>query len=581
MFFLKIFVTLFIVLQIFTSKAQVYYNNLYDISLGIGYMLKDENSIYLKGLGYNTSGSGTIIYSKYQLNGLLTVVDTFSVDSVASYNGNFDLWHDQIVAFNAVDTVLPYTGAHADCQISVLDTNFNTVWTSTFGGSNQEISIDVLATDTAFYFLGTSTSWDNGNGDVFVRKTDTLGNLIWQTEFGTDETDYGRKMLQVNDSLFLIYWTNIVTNTFATYDADLALTLLHSNGTIIWEKHYGDESNDYGTAFALINDNSLIFQRTTSINNVVVSYIEKINLNGDVVWSKQFTNGDYLAFDFVNPVENSDGTLLVSCVTKNNDGTPIARIYLLDPFGNTLWYKDYFTRTDIAQYIYDIKPTDDGGYIMGGSAFAVGGNQQSAWLLKTNCNGEEGVQFPITPTACTQYDCSLYPINANFTANTYVVDLATTNGTVEFTNLSNNTTNRVWSFGDGEIDYTYQTVTHTYTAVGTYQVQLITYHGPCSDTTTQTIEVINSLGLETIFITKLKVYPNPTKNKVFIEYDFPPSESLFLNLLSVDGKLVYSNKINKASTTLEINTSNLETGIYFINLKSENNTKTVKLNITQ
>ena len=363
----------------------------------------------------------------------------------------------------------------------------------------------------------------------------------------------------------------------------MALSLITSDGIIVWEKHYGNTNSDYGGAFQLLKDKTILMDRSVNDGNngPTHAYLEKIDMNGNVIWSKQFSDNNFLATGFVRPIENLDGTILFSCGVKNAQGTVMARVYLLDPFGNTLWFKDYFTRTDIAQYIYDIKPTDDGGYIMGGSAFAVGGTQQSAWLIRTNCNGEEGVQFPITPAACTQYDCTQFPIHANFTANMYVVDLATTNGEVEFTNSSNNTTNRVWNFGDGVIDYTDEIITHAYQTVGAYQIQLITYHGPCSDTTIQTVEVINSLGLEPSFIPKLNVYPNPTKNKVFIAYNFPPSESLVLNLLSFDGKLVYSNKISTTSTVLEINTSNLETGIYFVNLKSENSTKTVKLSIVK
>jgi len=573
----KIFLLTCVMFKVFSINSQVYYNNLYDVSLGIGSMEKNENSIYLKGLGYNNSGSGTIIYSKYFINGQLVAVDTFSVDSVASYNGDFDLWHNQIVTFNATDTVLPYSGEHADCQISVLDTNFNTIWTSTFGGSNQEISIDVLTTDSAFYFLGTSNSWDNGNGDVFLRKTDTLGNLLWQTEFGTDKADYGRNISQLNDSLFLVSWTNEVTNTFAVTDYDLALSLINSDGIVLWEKYYGDYSLDYGGSFKLLNDNSILFHRNTSIDNVSVGYIEKINLNGEVVWSKQFSNGSYLAFDFVEPVENIDGTILVTCVTKNSSGTPIARVYLLDPFGNTIWFKNYFTRPDIAQYIYDIKPTDDGGYIMGGSAFAVGGNQQSAWLLKTNCNGEEGVQFPITPTACAEYECSLYPIHANFTASNTIVDLATTNGEVEFTNTSNNTTNRVWSFGDGAVDYTDEIITHTYQTAGIYQVQLITYHGPCSDTTTQTIEVINSLGVNdyTLGDKELLIYPNPNTG----EFTVKLLEKSKINIYNSLGKLVYNAYLGINET--QLNVSYLTAGFYTVVAISNSGITSVKRLIIQ
>jgi hypothetical protein len=137
---IKIVATLFIVLQLFTSKAQVYFNTL-DSSSRMSTHIEYANfTIYSRGSNHNVSGSGTVIHSKYNLLGQISLVDTFSVDSIASYNGNFDLWHNKIVTFNATDTVLPYVGDYADCQISVLDTNFNPIWSSTFGVSNQQIA---------------------------------------------------------------------------------------------------------------------------------------------------------------------------------------------------------------------------------------------------------------------------------------------------------------------------------------------------------------------------------------------------------------------------------------------------------
>ena len=198
--------------------SQLYYNSLDSVTHGIGTIVFIENSIYSNGRIYHGSQniSGTTL-SKYNNVGDILQTDTMSFEPILTHSSRIENHNSKIVLFQNIILSPPYNNSDADCQISVLDTNFNTLWTSNFGGSNQETAVDVLTTDSAFYFLGASNSWDNGNGDVFVRKTDTLGNLIWQTEFGTDEADNARRILQVNDSLFLVSWTNLVTKHICSY----------------------------------------------------------------------------------------------------------------------------------------------------------------------------------------------------------------------------------------------------------------------------------------------------------------------------------------------------------------------------
>jgi hypothetical protein len=68
---------------------------------------------------------------------------------------------------------------------------------------------------------------------------------------------------------------------------------------------------------------------------------------------------------------------------------------------------------------------------------------------------------------------------------------------------------------------------------------------------------------------------------VFVDYDLKSNSTLTLSVVSFEGKLVYTNQINTTNGTLEINTSNLADGIYFVKLQSESISKTVKLIIAR
>ena len=199
--------------------------------------------------------------------------------------------------------------------------------------------------------------------------------------------------------------------------------------------------------------------------------------------------------------------------------------------------------------------------------------------MKTNCLGEEGVQYPISGNSCVQFDCSQYPLNPLFLADKYTVDLATQTGEVNFINYSENTTNREWLFGDGSVAYTDSIVSHTYTSTGTYQVQLITYNSVCSDTSTLIIEVINSLGTNEMLKNNnlITVYPNPTTNLVNINYEVNTADAFTVTIVDLQGKEVYTNTLYNNKGQLQINLNEWSDGVYFVNLITNQNVKTVKL----
>ncbi len=78
------------------------------------------------------------------------------------------------------------------------------------------------------------------------------------------------------------------------------------------------------------------------------------------------------------------------------------------------------------------------------------------------------------------------------------------------------------------------------------------------------------------FSTQLKLYPNPADNKLFVSFNSETSGSKCV-IYSVTGQQIYSKEQNTTGINLlEINIEKLATGIYFVELQSNNGKQTAK-----
>jgi PKD repeat protein len=152
-----------------------------------------------------------------------------------------------------------------------------------------------------------------------------------------------------------------------------------------------------------------------------------------------------------------------------------------------------------------------------------------------------------------------------------------------------------WDFGDGDTS-TMQFPSHTYATAGPFYLCLTVNDGvSCVDTYCDSIgingvlfnkqtgfsinviapPVIVGVDEQAVLATDVTIYPNPTKDEFVVELtNFSPSTQI--NIISVEGKMVYSNStIN--TNKLTIDASDWSKGIYVVKITSKQSSKVVKL----
>lgn len=144
---------------------------------------------------------------------------------------------------------------------------------------------------------------------------------------------------------------------------------------------------------------------------------------------------------------------------------------------------------------------------------------------------------------------------------TAAFNYAEEDGTVSFTNNSDNAEEYHWDFGDGNTDTT-ENPTHTYIENGTYTVHLTVTKCGESNTTEQTI-TISTLSIQDLDVASLSIYPNPATDRVFLNTEQPIKSIQIIDAL---GRTIKAN-YTQNSTILSIDTHNLSTGSYFLEVE--------------
>ena len=80
----------------------------------------------------------------------------------------------------------------------------------------------------------------------------------------------------------------------------------------------------------------------------------------------------------------------------------------------------------------------------------------------------------------------------------------------------------------------------------------------------------------------IKVFPNPTSELVHVEYEVATSGNFDIRIVSIDGKVVYSENLGSTSLiNTSIDVSELPAGTYFVQLRNENQTNIQKFTVTK
>ncbi|MDZ4712434.1 MAG: T9SS type A sorting domain-containing protein [bacterium] len=173
------------------------------------------------------------------------------------------------------------------------------------------------------------------NGDAYVIKLDASGNIRWVKVLSTSALDMGMCIKELPDKGFIL-----LSRSDPFPSLRIVLTRLDSLGNIIWNKYYGSDDRGFEVEYIENSGFIIVGRRRNGSDFLFKSYLLRTDLNGDSLWSKEFTDF-YKTSAYSIDVTADNGFIIGGTADTSNNLEPKAYIVKTDSIGNIQWQRRY------------------------------------------------------------------------------------------------------------------------------------------------------------------------------------------------------------------------------------------------
>ena len=269
------------------------------------------------------------------------------------------------------------------------------LWLKYYGGKFRDELFSVKQTkDLGYIACGFSNSdtITSSCGEMYLVKTDSLGNKEWETFIGENGKDIAFDIIETEDGSFLTVGTLSGFHRYSTFEftqtnSDLLIAKVNSNGTLIWKKKFGGNQNEIGKQIKEAPDGGFYIVGSSQSFGAgsFDIYLLKVNVNGEEEWMKTFGSS---GFDYGQSIDiNRHNELFITGTTNVDTITQETDIiaFKTDENGNEIW-STYIggNQSDYGNYI---RATSDEGCAIIGNSKSIGNGGNDIFFVKIDSDG--------------------------------------------------------------------------------------------------------------------------------------------------------------------------------------------------
>jgi type IX secretion system substrate protein/PKD domain-containing protein len=483
-----------------------------------------------------------------------------------------------------------------------IDSIGNILWEQCYGGYGFDDFQDAAPTPDGGLIVGTMVTTDGGDistfygeRDVWLFRIDVDGKMLWEKSYGNHSMNRINKMITTSNGTYMFTGSfyekggmiDCQKDELET-ETDVWVVEIDINGEIVFQNCFGGSHSETGTGLVETED-GLVFLAHTNSNDQDVSgyhgvagevsndiWVFSIDTTGNLQWqnclggsnpeaaASVFNSGDksYIVIGFTN---SFDGDVIGN---HSINGSSDIWVVNIDSVGEITWQQcigsgdresllQLNTATQINDYNYVI--ACETGTLHGDVECEINhdpyDSSTDAWVINIkDCSQFQpsAPQQPIgTDTLCVNTD-SITTYSTTHSANAWYYEwqlLPEEAGTVTQDSLTNKihwnptyegtATLKVRSYNDcGESEWSDNLDIFTYICLGTDE---------------------NDIG-----VPGFVVYPNPVHDLLNIKCRLKTGSELGIAVYDVFGRLVYNSESVNSKNPISINTTNWQSGLYFV-----------------
>ncbi|PCH97829.1 MAG: hypothetical protein COB85_02440 [Bacteroidetes bacterium] len=294
-----------------------------------------------------------------------------------------------------------YTGSFGaggdDAYLLRLNSMGDTLWTRTYGSTGDEYGNSVRETmDSGFVITGEAYAFGAGNGDTYLIRTDAMGDTLWTKVYGGTGFEGGWAVKETMDSGFVISgWTS----SFGAGGYDVYLIRTDAMGDTLWTKAYGGGTDDIGLAIVETPDSGYLVSGYTysfgTINGD--AYALSLNSTGGIIWSRAYGGvlGD--AGYAINATPDNGYTITGH---SNSFSAGDARLFIVktDSLGNSGSCYETVTATSVTGTPSSVSST--------ATIVGIGVTVSAAATVQTNCAASSRPVFSVALVGSSNLSCN-------------------------------------------------------------------------------------------------------------------------------------------------------------------------------
>ncbi len=230
--------------------------------------------------------------------------------------------------------------------LSWLNVSGQTSFQKTYSNGEYLIGYDIGFINGYYYITGASRT--NTHSRLFLEKTDTYGDSIWNLYYNSNASLTGKKIISRNGDLY------VEANSYSAPGSTKGLLArIKENGDVVWSKTFGSTDSQIFNDAVFIDDSTIAVTGTVTGTgaggkDIIVTLVDTA---GNVRWSKTFGTTANETGNSI--IKTSDTSLVIAGSTDSQDPSGDMLVMKLSMSGSFKWAKTFNIIASVSPYYSD------------------------------------------------------------------------------------------------------------------------------------------------------------------------------------------------------------------------------------